>query len=918
MRTTMTIDEALRSAPVGRTSPADSQARRAQTLASLAESQALARGDRAAFLAELTEGVADTLEVDRVGVWCFDEGGERLGCECLWERASRRASGGQELDQADCPRYFAAAQSGQPIVVSDVATDPLSRLGRPTPRGTRAFLDVPLRLHGNLVGVVCHEQREPRSWTREEQQFARSACDLLALVLEAEGRATAESSLRDSEERYRELVETMEDVLYVVENDGRVTSLNSAFERQLGWKREEWLGKHFAAFIHPDDLPMAAEVRQRVFAGESPVIVELRFRTSSGIWKVGELRARPRRVGGEITGVIGVGRDITARSRSEQHNRTLLSITRDVAGNLDLETLFDRCLTPVVRALECDGAVILREDPAAEESRAIADVGFDEKRSVYLRGLKFWRGDPFGARLLRGETVVLHRREEAEPEFVQRVMEPLGIESLVVAPLYASGQFYGGLAAWSARPRGIEPHGIALAEAVARLLTSAVGAAELFRVKQEESRLEAIQGRIAEDMISSLDAPVLLERLCRATREAIDCDLADTFLFDEDADDFVPVGHSGETATPWEALRAIRIPRETVQASLDRIDAAGLLHVDRADPELSSFMDLYGVDAGMVVPLQRGDDTMGFLTIGRRGEGAAFDANDERVARRMARLASLGLANADLVSQLERANALKSEFVATMSHELRTPLNVITGYSDLLLEGVFGDLNEEQVETMNRLAQSARNLCELVNATLDLSRLEAGRMHVDFQDVPVAQVVKEVLAAHAEPPEGVELRCVQQRELGLLRTDLGKLKVVLGNLISNAFKFTREGSVTLSVEKQADQIVFSVEDTGPGISAELHDVVFESFRQGDGSASRRHGGVGLGLYIVRQLVAVMGGVVELESVEGEGATFRVRLPARGRADVGAEVRPVEVFTSPTPTGVSPEEKAALFPTSPGR
>lgn len=885
-------------------------------MASLAESSALAKGDRRAFLAELAEGVAATLEADRVGVWCFDDGGERLTCEYLWERSSRRASGGQELNKAECPRFFAAARSGQPIVITDLETDESLGLRGTRLGGARALLDVPVRLHGELVGVVCHEQLDrPRSWTREEQQFARSACDLLALVLEAEGRASAESSLRDSEARYRELVESMEDVLYVVENDGRVTSLNSAFERQLGWKRDEWLGKHFAAFIHPDDLPMAVEVQQRVFAGESPVILELRFRTSYGDWKVGELRARPRCVDGEITGVIGVGRDITARSRSEQHNRTLLSVAKDVAGNLALGTLFDRCLRPVVQALECDGAVILREDPDAEESRAIADLGFDEERSAYLRGLRFPRGVPFGGRLVRGETVVIASRDDAQPEFLQGVMEPLGIESLVVAPLYATGQFYGGLAAWSTRPRAIDPHGVALAEAIARLLTSAVGAAELFRVKQEESRLEAIQGRIAEDMISSLDAPVLLERLCRATREALSCDLADTFLFDEDADDFVPVGHSGDTSTPWEALRAIRIPRETVQQSLDRVEATGLLRVDRSDPELSSFMDLYGVDAGMIVPLERGTGTMGFLTIGRRGEGAMFDANDERVALRMARLASLGLANADLVSQLERANALKSEFVATMSHELRTPLNVITGYSDLLLDGAFGDLNDEQVETMKRLAHSADNLCELVNATLDLSRLEAGRMHVNFQDVPVAQVVQEVLAAHAEPPQGVELRCVEQRDLGLLRTDAGKLKVVLGNLISNAFKFTTAGSVTLSVAKDADQVVFSVADTGPGIPAELHEQIFESFRQGDGSASRRHGGVGLGLYIVRQLVGVMGGAVDLESAEGEGATFRVCLPARGCAELGADVRPVEVFKPPAPAGVSPEEKAALFPKS---
>lgn len=914
--TDMTIDEAVRSSSsAGRVTSAEDQARRARALTDLAESEALARGDRAAFLMEMAERVAEALGVDRVSVWCFDDGGDRLTCEHLWDRSTGSVSGGEELTKQECPRYFAATRSGQPIVVNNVAAD-AEPLGLQGPRMAHigAMLDVPVRLHGELVGIVCHEHLgAPRVWTRGEQQFARSVCDLLALVLEMESRATAESSLRDSEERYRELVETMEDVLYVVDNDGRVSSLNSAFERQLGWKREDWIGKHFAAFIHPDDLPAAIEVQQRVFAGESSIALELRFRDSAGGWKVGELRVRPRRSGGEITGVIGVGRDMTARSRSELHNRTLLSVAKDVAGNLDLNTLFERSLGPIVEALDCDGAIIFREDPDLEVSRAIADVGFDAERSKHLRDMRFPRGVPFGGRLVRGETVYVRSREEASPEFLSSVMEPLGVGSLIVAPLYATGQFYGGVVAWSASPAAFDVAGIALAEATARLLTSAVGAAELFRLKKEEGRLEAIQGRIAEDMISSLEAPVLLERLCRATREALGCDLADTFLFDPDHDDFVAIGHSGDTPTPWEALQAIRIPRASVTDTLERLEREGLVHVGPSDAEVGAFMLLYGVSAGMMVPLQRGTDLLGILTIGRRGDDAVFDATDERVASRIARLASLGLSNADLVAKLEAANALKSEFVATMSHELRTPLNVIMGYSDLLLDGVFGDLNDEQVDTVKRLSQSAENLCELVNATLDLSRLESGRIHVDIADVDVRQVASEIVDAQSDPHDGVEFVRNIGPNLGLVRTDPGKLKVVVGNLLSNAFKFTESGRVTLTVEKRDEDILFAVADTGPGIPEDLHDAVFESFRQGDGSASRRHGGVGLGLYIVRQLVSVLGGAVELESVPGEGATFRVRIPARGLPDMVPGVRPVDVFKPSTSSGVSPEEKEALLP-----
>ncbi len=911
----MTIDDAVRSVSARRApSVADGQLRLARALARLAESPALAEGDRAAFLVEMTELVADILDVERVGIWCFDDTGERLTCERLWERNEQRATSGAEYRSVDCPSYFAAVRSGRALVISDLAADEIFQLDRPDLEGVRALLDIPIRLHGQLVGVVCHEQLgAPREWTREEEQFARSASDLLTLVLEAEGRVSAESSLRESEERYRELVETMDDVLYVVELDGRVTSLNSAFERQLGWKREDWLGKHFAAFVHPDDLPTAVEVQARVFSGESPVALELRFRESSGGWKVGELRVRPRRTNGKITGVIGVGRDITARSRSERHNRVLLGVAKDVAGNLELEILFERALQPIADALHCEGAIVFRQDPDIEESRVIADMGFSPEQSEYLGGLRFRRGFPFAGGLVRGETVVVRRREEAPPEFVGGVLAPLAVSSLVVAPLYASGQFYGGVAAWSRRCDAFDLPGIELVEAIARLLTSAVGAAEINRLKQEEGRLEAAQARIAEDMMSSLEAPVLMERLCRAAREAFECDVAATLLYDQAADDFVLVGHDGDSATPWEALNAVRIPRASIQASVDRLEREGLVQAATDDPEHAPIMQLYGVAAGMAVPLQRGGDLLGLLGVGQTRDGSGFDATDERLARRIGRLASLGLANADLVSQLESANTLKSEFVATMSHELRTPLNVILGYSDLLLDGVFGGLNEEQVDTVNRLSRSASNLCELVNATLDLSRLESGRIHLDLADVPVNQIVREVVGAQGELPEGVEFRCVQAPDLGLIRTDRGKLKVAIGNLLSNAFKFTAAGSVTFSTTKCGDFIEFVVADTGPGIPAALHRVIFESFRQGDGSASRRHGGAGLGLYIVRQLIGVLGGSVELHSSEGEGATFRLRVPTRGIPDAAGEICQVDGFEDSVATGVSPEEKAALFP-----
>jgi signal transduction histidine kinase len=254
----------------------------------------------------------------------------------------------------------------------------------------------------------------------------------------------------------------------------------------------------------------------------------------------------------------------------------------------------------------------------------------------------------------------------------------------------------------------------------------------------------------------------------------------------------------------------------------------------------------------------------------------------ERVAAGIAQLASLALEHARTVEALERASRLKSEFVATMSHELRTPLNVILGYHALLLEGAWGTLSSEQHEVLRRAENSAGELLELITETLDLSRLESGRMALDLADVSLAGLVAdleaETLSLWDRP--GLTTTFEVADDLPLLRTDPLKLKVVLKNLITNALKFTENGSVRLAATRTADGVEIAVSDSGPGIAPAALAIIFDPFRQADGSTTRRHGGVGLGLYIVRRLLELLGGSVQVESELGVGSTFRVRVPLR--------------------------------------
>ena len=226
----------------------------------------------------------------------------------------------------------------------------------------------------------------------------------------------------------------------------------------------------------------------------------------------------------------------------------------------------------------------------------------------------------------------------------------------------------------------------------------------------------------------------------------------------------------------------------------------------------------------------------------------------------------------------EAANRAKSEFLASMSHELRTPLGIILGYIDLLLEKTFGSLREEQVDTLRRIDRSARELFDLITAVLDLSRLEAGRLPVEVREVQVPELLEELKAETQEVRERASLEFVWQveGELPPLQTDPGKVKAVVKNLIGNAVKFTKAGSITVAAHNHDGGVEISVTDTGVGISQEAIELIFEPFHQVDNSGQL--GGTGLGLHIVKRLLELLGGTVTVESEVGRGSTFRVWVP----------------------------------------
>jgi signal transduction histidine kinase len=248
----------------------------------------------------------------------------------------------------------------------------------------------------------------------------------------------------------------------------------------------------------------------------------------------------------------------------------------------------------------------------------------------------------------------------------------------------------------------------------------------------------------------------------------------------------------------------------------------------------------------------------------------------------------------DKVREAERANHLKSEFLATVSHELRTPLNVIIGHAEMLDEASSGKRapDPEIVRTIRRYA--ALQL-DLITSVLDFERLSSGEVRHRVEAFDLRTLVDDVLALHGPRMRvGVQLQASVAPEIAQLETDRIKVHQVLRNLVDNAIKFTESGRITIEVGPAAapERVVIAVTDTGPGIPADELPLVFEPFHQVGSSSTRRTGGVGLGLAIVERLVAALGGVISVSSEIGWGTTFRVELPRRLAIERAAELRAV--------------------------
>jgi signal transduction histidine kinase/HAMP domain-containing protein len=428
---------------------------------------------------------------------------------------------------------------------------------------------------------------------------------------------------------------------------------------------------------------------------------------------------------------------------------------------------------------------------------------------------------------------------------------------------------------------------------------SALAAEVTERKAAEEARARfadqlRISAEIAERLSAVRDPDRLMQDIVQALQSGFDLYHVHLYVNDAATDSLLVRAGSGAVGRALvEQGHVIALDaRRSLVARAAREHAAVLVGDVSNDPGFLPNPLLPATRSEVAVPLLSRGLVLGVLDM-QDNRPERFTQADVDIFSTLAGQIAVALENARLFSEIQATadrlrelDKLKSEFLATISHELRTPLNSVLGYSEIILEGIDGPIGPEAEEDVRAIHENGQHLLKLINDVLDLAKIEAGRMTLDLEDVPLPPLIDKILTANAGLLAGKPLTMTTDvsPDLPPVEADPLRLQQVLNNLISNAVKFTPQGAIEVHAWRENGSVAIAIADTGIGIAEEDIGTIFEKFRQLDGSYTRRANGTGLGLAITNHLVQMHGGTIGVVSELGRGTTFTVRLPV-GQGDV---------------------------------
>jgi signal transduction histidine kinase len=512
------------------------------------------------------------------------------------------------------------------------------------------------------------------------------------------------------------------------------------------------------------------------------------------------------------------------------------------------------------------------------------------------------------------QRAILHlgdvQTDSATPRVTRQVAERMGLKSVLWVPMIREGAAIGVIGVVRATVGLFSDEQVALLQTFADQAVIAIENVRLFKELQARNReltVALAQQTATSEVLAVIsgaqtDVQPVFEAIVQSARRLCDASYSSVYRLDGLLVNLV--AHNHQTPEAAETFRAAwPMPLSGDSFVVRAIGENAVIHTDmQEDPTTSAALLTRAKAVGhrriLVVPMVREGQPIGGIRVSR-AEATPFAEHHIALLQTFADQAVIAIENVRLFKELEASNREiaeknrqievasqhKSEFLANMSHELRTPLNAIIGFSEVLGERMFGELNAKQEEYLKDIHASGQHLLSLINDILDLSKIEAGRMELELTDFDLPTAIDNALTLVRERAgrRGIALHQAAGEGLGQIRGDERKVKQVLLNLLSNAIKFTPEGGGIEVRAKPVDgSVEVSVTDTGVGIAPEDQEAIFEEFRQ-VGTAAKKVEGTGLGLALSRKFVELHGGRIWVRSELGAGSTFTFTIPVRARA-----------------------------------
>lgn len=793
----------------------------------------------------------------------------------------------------------------------------------------------------SVVPIEGEDDRVERYLWIEKDITRRKALET-SLKNYAEELTNKTTELESAKSYYQTLISGMSDILLVVDNDGNCTFINDYGIKRLDFTAVELTKRHLPIFF--DDLKRLEKdygnaIRVEVKDFESAI------KTKDGESILCNWYAKPLFDGrNRRIGAMAVGRDITeyknlqhelqdytknleekVKARTSQLQQKvsqlgkILEVGEEIRLNVDIDVILNK-ICEAVQALGWNNVIISLRDYEKRTSRPVATAGLGPKQ---VEEVMNWGDIPFEHTRkylqekyrISNSYFVDHAANIIDKRAPYTVYTELGsrrqdewhsMDALLV-PIRTKDKILGIISVDDPEDRKKPTlEQIRDLEIFADKAALAIENARLFQAQKENEKRAKLLADISKIFQSSLNMDEVLAAIVNKGANTIG-DFCSLILVDDDGEFLSPQSSFHDNPKVLELFEKgnRNFPAHIGDGIIGKVVASGSpLMSSRPFPgEFNGFKDTpfhylvehCAISSLIMVPLRIRGKIIGIMIHLSIDSPRQYKKDDFELAQELADRASLALENArlfqetrDKAKELEKANRLKSEFLANVSHELRTPLNAIITLSDILIRGMPGKLNPEQVKQLEIIQRSGKNLLNLINDILDLSKIEAGKIEPIYSVIPIQAVIEETME-HIRPlcvDKGLALEYICTPDVPKeIYSDQDKITKAVVNLVSNAVKFTEKGKIAVRMNLHGpSELRISVTDTGIGIPEDRIEEIFNEFHQIDSSDSRNYGGTGLGLSITKRVMEILGGSVSVVSSPGKGSTFTLSIPLKVKSE----------------------------------